>query len=87
MADMDLIMVPGVAFDRSGNRLGRGLGYFDRLLGRPFKKRVPVIGLAYELQLVEQVPTTDRDMPVDKIITESEVIDCRAGRAFNSNRN
>jgi 5-formyltetrahydrofolate cyclo-ligase len=48
---------------------------------------VPVIGLAYELQLVEQVPTTDRDMPVDKIITESEVIDCRAGRAFNSNRN
>jgi 5-formyltetrahydrofolate cyclo-ligase len=87
MADMDLILVPGVAFDRNGNRLGRGFGYFDRLLGRPFNKPVPVIGLAYELQVVEHVPATDRDRPVDKIITEDRVIDCQVDRALYGNRN
>ena len=80
--DIDLMMIPGVAFDRHGRRLGRGLGYFDRLLSQSFKKTAPVIGLAYELQLVENVPVTDQYKAVDKIITEARVIDCRADRAL-----
>ncbi len=86
MSEIDLMLVPGVAFDRYGHRLGRGLGYFDRLLGQSFKKPVPIIALAYELQLIEHVPVTDHDKMVDKIITEDRVIDCRADRALNSNK-
>jgi 5-formyltetrahydrofolate cyclo-ligase len=82
MSEIGLMLVPGVAFDRYGHRLGRGFGYFDRLLSQPFKKPMPVIGLAYELQLVEDVPVTDQDRAVDKIITEERVIDCHADRAF-----
>ena len=87
MADMDLVLVPGVAFDRNGNRLGRGFGYFDRLLSRPFKKPVPVIGLAFGLQVVENVPAMEWDRPVDKIITEDRVVDCQSDRAMHGNRN
>ena len=86
MAEMDLMLVPGVAFDRHGHRLGRGFGYFDRLLSQSFKKPKPVIALAYELQLVEQVPVTDQDRTVDKIVTEEQVIDCRTGHVLNCNK-
>ena len=81
-AEMDLMLVPGVAFDLLGRRLGRGSGYFDRLLSQPFKKPMPVIGLAYELQLIEHVPMTDQDRAVDKIVTEERVIDCHVDRAL-----
>lgn len=84
--EIELMVVPGAAFDRYGHRLGRGLGYFDRLLSQSFKKPVPIIALAYELQLVEHVPATDQDRLVDKIVTEDRVIDCRADRALNSNK-
>jgi len=86
MGEIDLMLVPGVAFDRSGHRLGRGLGYFDRMLSQPLSKPMPVIALAYELQLVQHVPYTDQDRMVDKIITEQRVIDCRADHAFNSRK-
>jgi 5-formyltetrahydrofolate cyclo-ligase len=75
-SEIDLMLVPGVAFDRHGHRLGRGFGYFDRLLGQSFKKPMPIIALAYELQLVEHIPVMDHDKTVDKIITEERVIDC-----------
>lgn len=85
--EVNLILVPGVAFDCEGHRLGRGRGYFDRLLGRLLKKPMPVIALAYELQLVEHVPMTDQDRTVDKIVTEERMIDCRAAdRALNRNK-
>ncbi|HXC61933.1 MAG TPA: 5-formyltetrahydrofolate cyclo-ligase [Nitrospiria bacterium] len=75
-SEIDLMLVPGMAFDRHGHRLGRGSGYFDRLLGQSFKKSMPIIALAYELQLVEHIPVMDHDKKVDKIITEERVIDC-----------
>ncbi len=68
--EMDLVLAPGVAFDRAGNRLGYGKGYFDRLLA---SCRCPVIGLAYEVQIFDQIPTREGDVPIDKVVTEKNV--------------
>jgi len=70
--DIDLIIVPGVAFDIKGNRMGHGKGYYDRLLENTKAKTV---GLAFEFQIVEKIPTDKHDRPVDMIITEDRVIE------------
>lgn len=68
----DVLLIPGVAFDRTGARLGYGRGYYDRLLRRcrPDALR---IGLAFACQLVDRVPTTAQDERVHLIVTESDV--------------
>jgi len=71
---IDLIIVPGVAFDEKGNRLGHGKGYYDRLLE---KTKAKSIGLSFELQIVKKIPTKENDMPVDMIITEKRIINCK----------
>ncbi len=71
--DIDLVLVPGVAFDRNLNRLGYGGGFYDRLLAR-LSPEVKKIVLCFHIQLVPQVPTLDHDIKVDMIITESEEI-------------
>lgn len=77
---IDLFVLPGVAFDREGNRLGYGAGYYDRILGKAawpkISDRVPRIALAFELQLVDRVPSSVQDLRVDKIVTEERVIEC-----------
>jgi 5-formyltetrahydrofolate cyclo-ligase len=70
-----LVFVPGVAFDRRGHRLGRGGGWYDRLMKR-WKNQALFVGLAYEFQLVEQVATAKWDQDVHYVITEKRVIDC-----------
>ncbi len=65
---MDLIVVPGVAFDRKGGRLGRGGGYYDRVLKTA--RNIPKIGLAFREQLVRKVPMTRLDVRVDQVITD-----------------
>jgi len=67
---VDLYIVPGVAFDRNGNRLGRGGGYYDRLLQN---KKAIKIGLAYEMQMVAEAPHTRYDVPMDMVVTETEI--------------
>ena len=67
--ELDLVLVPGLAFDRNGNRLGRGRGYYDRFL-KTLPRRVVRIGLAFECQLVERVPVSPNDEKVDLILTE-----------------
>ena len=69
----DIVVVPGVAFDRRGNRLGHGLGYYDRFLGR-MPERVPKVGLAWAHQLVPEVPVDPWDVPVHAVVTEEGVI-------------
>ena len=69
--EIDLIIVPGVAFDIKGNRLGHGKGYYDRLLAI---SNVIAIGLAYEIQIVNKVPIKKNDKPVDMIITEKRIV-------------
>lgn len=73
--NIDLIFVPGVAFDRKGNRVGYGSGYYDIFLSS-IDKGVVKIGLAYAFQIVERIPATKDDMKVDRIITENEDITC-----------
>lgn len=69
--DIDLIIVPGVAFDRQLNRMGRGRGFYDRLLST---LPVPKIGICYSFQLREQIPVEPFDKKMDLLITEQEVI-------------
>ena len=66
--DIDLVVVPGVAFDRNNIRLGRGHGYYDRFLsGLP--KSTKTIGLAFDFQVLEYLPQDPHDVPVSTIIT------------------
>ena len=74
-AEIDVILAPGLAFDEEMHRLGFGMAYYDRYIaGMP--KHVPIISLAYEVQIFPQVPVTPKDVPVDKIVTEERVITC-----------
>lgn len=72
---IDLVLMPGVAFDRRGYRIGYGGGYYDRFLTR-IEKSVPKIALAFDLQIVPHVREGRYDVPVDYIITENEIIKC-----------
>jgi 5-formyltetrahydrofolate cyclo-ligase len=72
--DIDIIIVPGVAFDLKGNRLGHGKGYYDKLLFTAKDKLK--IGLAFENQIVDQIPTEKHDVLMDKIVTEKRIISC-----------
>jgi 5-formyltetrahydrofolate cyclo-ligase len=65
--DLDLVVVPGVAFDKCGHRLGRGAGYYDRFIAR-LPKDVPTVGLAFDFQIVDSLPHQDHDMPVSRVI-------------------
>jgi len=65
--NFDLIVVPGVAFDRNGNRIGRGKGYYDRFLCKHLE--VKRIGVCFDFQLVEEVPTEPNDIKMNKVIS------------------
>ena len=67
VADIDLIVVPGVAYDRSGNRLGRGKGFYDRLLSRA---RAITVGVCYDFQLVDSIAVDEHDIPVDFVVAD-----------------
>ncbi len=69
---IDLIVVPGLGFDKAGNRLGRGGGYYDRYLsGKDF--RSVKCGLALEDQVVEKIPVADHDQEIDMLVTDDKV--------------
>jgi len=71
--DLDLIILPGIAFDPFGNRIGRGLGYYDNFL-KKVSPSTKLIALAFEMQIVKKIPTNTNDIPVHKIITEKRII-------------
>lgn len=71
--DIDLVIIPGAAFDYSGNRLGYGAAYYDILLSEG-KKKIPIIALAYEEQLVDSILSETHDVKVDIIVTDKRVI-------------
>lgn len=72
-SDIDLILMPGVAFDRQGGRLGYGAGFYDRFLTK-MSKRVEKIALAYQFQVVDSVPMENSDVRIDGIITNDSFI-------------
>ncbi len=69
---IDLIVVPGLAFDPTGNRLGRGGGYYDRFLGR-LRRSATTVGIAFDMQVINAVPADDRDRAVEIVVTERRV--------------
>jgi 5-formyltetrahydrofolate cyclo-ligase len=71
LQDIDLIIVPGAAFDEQGNRLGYGAGFYDKLLS---DYRKTTIALAFEVQIVPAVPADEHDIPIQKIVTEKRII-------------
>ena len=71
-SELDLIMVPGVVFDRQGGRLGNGAGYYDRLLADVWPDTL-LVGICYESQLLEKVPMERHDRYMDKVLTEKAV--------------
>ncbi len=70
--EIDAILVPAVAFDRRGYRIGYGGGYYDRFL--PRAPQAAKIGVAFASQIIEEVPVDGHDLPVDMIVTEREMI-------------
>lgn len=65
--DIDLVIVPGVAFDKKGGRVGRGKGCYDRFL-KMLPAGTPTIGLAFDFQILPSVPVTEHDVSVDRVI-------------------
>lgn len=72
---IDLILVPGIAFDRKGYRVGYGGGYYDRFLCKT-NKDVITIALAFSMQLIDSVPKGYYDLPVNYVLTEKDLIKC-----------
>lgn len=70
---LDVVIAPGVAFDAAGRRLGYGGGFYDRLLRR-LRPGTRVVAVAFATQVVDAVPTTARDVPVDMVVTEEGTI-------------
>ena len=78
--EIDFVLMPGVAFDRSGARLGYGAGYYDRLLASS-AHRSHRVAAAFEMQLVDTVPTDVHDQRLDIIITENQTIHAQANHS------
>jgi 5-formyltetrahydrofolate cyclo-ligase len=76
VSELDLIMVPGVAFDAQGGRAGHGRGYYDKLLQHA-RPDTPLVAIAFDCQMFPEVPVQAHDVYMDKVITQSEVF---AGR-------
>jgi 5-formyltetrahydrofolate cyclo-ligase len=68
--EIDLILVPAVAIDRRGYRLGYGGGYYDRLRADPLWRKIPTIGIIFEFAYVDLLPIDSWDLPVDAVCTE-----------------
>lgn len=83
LAEVDLVLVPGVGFDRTGNRLGRGAGFYDRFLVRP-GLRACRCGVAFAVQLVEHIPAGPDDVRMDAIATEDGVVLAGTGPAADN---
>lgn len=73
--DIDLVVTPALGFDRKGNRLGRGGSYYDRFFANP-KLNASRCGFGFTEQLVEAIPVTEHDEPVDLLVTDEEIIYC-----------
>lgn len=72
----DLVVVPGVAFDEDGYRLGHGKGYYDRAFAAELGDAPTLVGFGYEFQIVDAVPHDSRDRQMDAIVTDRKVRDC-----------
>ncbi len=72
ISEIDLALIPGMAFDPQGHRLGRGAGYFDRLLGNP-ACRARKIGISWSWQMITSLPSEEHDVPMDLVVTPERI--------------
>lgn len=79
VSDIELIVVPGVGYDPAGNRVGRGKGYYDRLLG---ESKATKIGVAYDFQVVDNIEAEAHDVKVDIVITDTTYYHTASRRKF-----
>jgi 5-formyltetrahydrofolate cyclo-ligase len=82
LEEAEIALVPGIAWDLRGHRLGYGGGYYDRSINS-LHNHVLTVGLGYDFQIVREIPTTRYDRPVDKIVTERRVIPERPAHPLN----
>jgi len=75
-SELQLVVVPGIAFDTQGSRIGTGKGFYDSLLRRTTTK-VPLVGLCFEENLEEALPKESHDVKMDIIVTDKKVIRCK----------
>lgn len=71
--ELDLVMVPGTAFDPQGARMGQGKGYYDRLLGSA-RGNAPLVGMAFDCQIFDEIPVASHDVFMDMVLTESRTL-------------
>jgi 5-formyltetrahydrofolate cyclo-ligase len=77
--ELDVILLPGLAFDRDGHRLGYGGGYYDELGGLVRRQgRALLVGVGFDFQLVDRCPAADHDVDIDRVVTDARVVQCRA---------
>ena len=77
--EIDLVVTPALGFDKNGNRLGRGGSYYDRFFANT-ELKASRCGFGFAEQLVEKIPVTDHDQPVDIVVTEKEIIYIKESR-------
>ena len=71
--ELDLVMVPGTAFDLRGARMGQGKGYYDRLLSTA-RRNAPLVGIAFDCQVFDDIPVAEHDVFMDLVLTETREI-------------
>ncbi|MDH3999570.1 MAG: 5-formyltetrahydrofolate cyclo-ligase, partial [Desulfuromonadales bacterium] len=77
LEDISVMVVPGIAFDLSGHRLGYGRGFYDRVL-HSASTLTATVGFAYDFQVVPMLPSQPHDQPLSHLVTESRIIECSA---------
>ena len=77
--EIDLVVTPGLGFDRKGNRLGRGGGYYDRFFAHE-QVNACKCGFAFAEQVIDSIPVTDRDQPIDMLVTDTEIMHFATGK-------
>jgi 5-formyltetrahydrofolate cyclo-ligase len=83
LTEIDVIVVPGLAFDPRGHRIGYGAGFYDRALPR-YRPPACAIGVAFEFQLAADLPNADHDVPVDRVVTDVRVLEVEAEKNAES---
>ncbi|HVL11437.1 MAG TPA: 5-formyltetrahydrofolate cyclo-ligase [Gemmata sp.] len=78
--ELDLVMVPGTAFDPRGGRMGQGKGYYDRLLATA-RADAPLVGMAFDCQVFDEIPVAPHDVFMDLVLTESRTLEGRGRKA------
>ena len=79
-----MVLIPGLAFDAKGNRLGRGKGYYDRFLADPRMQLALKVGVAWNFQVVSEVPVSAHDIPMDWIVTEEGIIKVESSKIIST---